>query len=674
MPGLPQEIIIDLTNLVKYPENIYKSFGIFCWHGYNSNPKVIELLINESNDIKNEYQSLGIFNLELKSGIQIFNIKYNKNITNCKNIKFLKIIIKENFGEKWTYINQIMLYEEDEKYINNILKESLISLKESEESFDNDIDIDLDNEKNIKNKNRNNTTELKEEYSKFNDNIDISYSNNEDINKKFNIDDNNNIKKNTINKSNKNKLYHVERIEKILKKNILENDNDIDKLSNISQQNNNLSNNKIFKNVYTNTPNRFIFNKTNIINKKNNINDIIIDKKRPFTPNIIHTKENENIIDNNNNYDNNEPMDSKDYDNILKTQLKDMENQIDLLNKINISNEKAKNFGKTITHNYNKDNINKNIKDELNIKTKEKTMNKTSYNKFYSKLNIHNIKNNNKIDYKENKLNTISLNNKNNKKKNEFNTPQSDIKNHNLFQNSIYSNLNDLTSNNSLDINQRLSYLEHSVFEIRQELNSMSQLILDITSGKYIQNNLKQNIKLILDEYLNEKNLNNKNNNEDINERSFYNEILSEENKQKNIENEINKKIDKKLYNITEQIKYDIYNKYIKPSLNQIEFNMKQSIDELKNKLDKKDKNSKLNNNKNYNTINNINNKNVYEQNNFSGIQSNNDILYNSSSKLTEEKYEEINKLGEKLYQKLLEKEKKLKLLKKETSKFLEDE
>ena len=584
MPGLPQEIIIDLTNLVKYPENIYKSFGIFCWHGYNSNPKVIELLINESNDIKNEYHSLGIFNLELKSGIQIFNIKYNKTIDNCKQIKFLKIIIKENFGEKWTYINQIMLYDEDETYINNILKASMISLKESEESFDNDIDIDFDND--------------------------------------------------DINNNNKKKLYHVERIEQILKKNILENknDNDINKLSNISQPNNN----SIFKNVYTNTPNRFIFNKTNsIINNKIINKENIIDKKRPYTPNIVHTKENENIIDINNN--NKEPLDSKDYDNILKTQLKDMENQINLLNKINISNEK--------------------------------TMNKTSYNKFYSKLINQNINN------KERNFNTISINN-NNKKKNEFkfNTPQLDIKNHNLFQNSLYSNLNDLPNNNSLDINQRLSYLEKSVYEIKQELNSMSNIISNIISGKYIQNNLKQNIKLILDEYLNEKNSNKDINN---NERSFYNEILNEENKQKNIENEINKKLEQKLHNITEQIKYDIYNKYIKPSLNQIEFNMKQSFDELKNKLDKTDKNKKLNNKKNYNTINNINNinnKNAYEQNNFSGIKSNNDILYNSSYKLTEDKYEEINKLGEKLYQKLKEKEKKLKLLKKETSKFLEDE
>ena len=55
---------------------------------------------------------------------------------------------------------------------------------------------------------------------KFNDNMDISYSNNDDINN-----------------NNKKKLYHVERIEQILKKNILENknDNDINKLSNISQ-------------------------------------------------------------------------------------------------------------------------------------------------------------------------------------------------------------------------------------------------------------------------------------------------------------------------------------------------------------------------------------------------------------------------------------------------------
>lgn len=229
MPGIPQEIIIDLSNIIQYLENMYKTFGIFCWHGYNSNRKVIKLLVNEENDIKKEYQSIGLFNLEQKSGIQTFPIQYNKTIDNCKNIKYLKINIKGNFGEKWTYINQIMLYDKDVKYINNILKESMISLRESEESFDiNDIDIYLDTERS--NNGKNNKSELNEEYIKFNDNININNSNNEGINKELdnfnNIvkeneeeNDKNYIKKNIINESNKKKVYHVERIEKIIKNN-----------------------------------------------------------------------------------------------------------------------------------------------------------------------------------------------------------------------------------------------------------------------------------------------------------------------------------------------------------------------------------------------------------------------------------------------------------------------
>ena len=87
-----------------YPSNIYQSFGVFCWHGYNSNPKLIELLISEKdNDIK-DYQSLGIYELVQKSGVQIFPIKYNKIFENAQRIKYMKFIIKENYGEEWTYI------------------------------------------------------------------------------------------------------------------------------------------------------------------------------------------------------------------------------------------------------------------------------------------------------------------------------------------------------------------------------------------------------------------------------------------------------------------------------------------------------------------------------------------------------------------------------------------
>ena len=57
------------------------------------------------------------------------------------------------------------------------------------------------------------------------------------------------------------------------------------------------------------------------------------------------------------------------------------------------------------------------------------------------------------------------------------------------------------------------------------------------------------------------------------------------------------------------------------------------------------------------------------ELNNINEEQNSKDDIYNkTSSKLKKEKYEEINRLGEKLYKKLLEKEKKLKLLKQETN------
>ncbi len=50
------------------------------------------------------------------------------------------------------------------------------------------------------------------------------------------------------------------------------------------------------------------------------------------------------------------------------------------------------------------------------------------------------------------------------------------------------------------------------------------------------------------------------------------------------------------------------------------------------------------------------------------------DLYYKTSSKLRNEKFDEINRIGEKLYNKLLEKEKKLKLLKQEKAKFLDED
>ena len=69
--------------------------------------------------------------MELKSGKQIFPLNYNNIkdsnlIKNIKNIKYIKIVIKENYGGDRTYINQIMLYDKSCKEVNQFfLKESL---------------------------------------------------------------------------------------------------------------------------------------------------------------------------------------------------------------------------------------------------------------------------------------------------------------------------------------------------------------------------------------------------------------------------------------------------------------------------------------------------------------------------------------------------------------------
>ena len=56
---------------------------------------------------------MGFFELEMRDGLQLFNIDYNiLDDENIKNkIKAIKIIIKNSFGGNKTYINQIMFYE-----------------------------------------------------------------------------------------------------------------------------------------------------------------------------------------------------------------------------------------------------------------------------------------------------------------------------------------------------------------------------------------------------------------------------------------------------------------------------------------------------------------------------------------------------------------------------------
>ena len=692
LPGLPQEIIIDLTDLLQYPLNGYQSFGLFCWHGYNTNPKLIELQISIGNNQTKEFQSLGLYELELKNGIQIIPIKYNDEIKNSRNIKYIKIIIKENFGGEWTYINQIMLFDKDYKEINNALKDSIISFSKSafiDNNEDDAIDFDnyevsnekdsLDSRNNIQGKG-----EIANEKNIQNNLLDNINNNIEKIGFEKNY-----VKKKLVIENKFQKDNKISKIEKLLKQNILENEsNDGESISYYNTSNNmlyknktnnnlfDLSENKIFKNTFTKTPNRYIINQKETDNNNKNINK----RNKISTPNIDNINKHNNI--------NKElaHLDSKDYDNILKTQLEDMENQIDLLNKMNIAENKdcylkqknsyaikTNNLEKKEIQNLSNKNINEN-RNDLNILFNKKILNKTAFNNFYHKNNNILEKNNNTINYNEKKINIFKEdkndNNNNYRKKNTyFNTPQSNRNDYNIFERSKY-NLNDLSSNNTIDINKRLDILEKNVFEIRKELYAITQVISVLISGDYIKNIIKENIKIINDEHKKEKKIIINYNNNDSNNQSFYNEILNEENNAKQYDNEINKIIEKSLNKLTEEIKIDIFDKYLYPSLNRIELKMEKSINEINNKINNIIKDNNFNESENIIYMHNIDEN---RRNKFSEIQSNSNLFNKNSAKLRDEKYEEINRLGEKLYEKLLEKEKKLKLLKKETAKFLED-
>ena len=699
---------------------------------------------------------MGTFDLKIKAGKQVFllnydNIEDDSLIKNIKNIRYIKLIIKESFGEDRTYINQVMLYENYFKEVNDYLKESIentrnnlikninFSKKDFEDimsSKNDDITSSKKDESYLPiSQNTFNKMEKwkKSEEDKINDeNIDIgnyyineNNSNNEEKNK-----ENLNEKKDKDN-MNITKNKKVKNIEQILKQNILENNtnrkqtNEEDKkyktLYNDNNLNINANNTSIFNKKYPHTPNRFFINKNNDISKN------LFIKQRHYSPNInninindinekenyINTKKNNNILKKGefinysfkkssvgSNNAKNSPNEEKDYDNILQNQLKDMENQINLMGKdINISNNKnnknnydINNFSKS--NNYGNNHIfsqakMKYFKNDINDEN-DKNMNRTTYTKYnkyspvinnkYSPKKVNNTNSTSNIFFIEenSKYKSPSYRPKNEKSLNNSDNQEIEEINNNYLPEYI---LKDLASNNTMDINRRLDNLEKNVNEIKKEISSMSSKLSNLSSNNFFQNNLKEQIKQICHEYLNEKlnsgenikynsnnirpnyNFNNNNDNH-----SMYSEFMNDENKK--FEVEMNKKIEQKMEIWGETLKNQIFNKLLKPSLNQIEDTMKKNIEEIKEKI------NEINNMNNINNLENINryaNNERYDKKNKMLESTNSDLFSKGTAKLRNEKYEEINRLGEKLYQKLLEKEKKLKLLKQETSKYIEE-
>ena len=112
--SLPQEIIIHINkSYFKYFPKKISTLGIYCWHAYSTNPKLVEILLGVNST--NDYISLGNFDLGLKPGMQLLQLDEDLLLENDNKLNeniYIKIIIKETFGGKRTYINNLSLYED----------------------------------------------------------------------------------------------------------------------------------------------------------------------------------------------------------------------------------------------------------------------------------------------------------------------------------------------------------------------------------------------------------------------------------------------------------------------------------------------------------------------------------------------------------------------------------
>jgi hypothetical protein len=263
--------------------------------------------------------------------------------------------------------------------------------------------------------------------------------------------------------------------------------------------------------------------------------------------------------------------------------------------------------------------------------------NENEQNKGYEENYINN--NNNKVFPRKNILKITNINTTNNSQR---------------F--SVRSNYENAKSANNKLVKEKLDYLEANVIEIKKEINLISERLSFFNSKEFLINNFKDQILDICEEIYNENYYNQKNisiisNSNLDNSQNKNNDFI--------LENEINKKLDEKLGNI----KNNLFDKFLQPKIEEIGNSMKKNIEKIKSKVD--DIGNSLNKQK-YNFE-----KSEGDCPYFQNDDNYDEMIFQSSSKLRNEKFDEINRLGEKLYDKLMEKERKLQDLKNETTKYL---
>ena len=531
---LPQEIILNLSRsfFKEYPKKL-SAIGIYCWHAYPTNPKLVEILISKNND--DNFISFGNFDLCLKPGRQLLQLdeENDSNFLNTENNNYIiKILIKETFGDKRTYINNIYLYENidfmgsgiiNSFNPNDTIKEeddssSIFYLRESRERT-------LPRKK-INNSINNNTITSNKINNDTLTNNNIQIQSQSQINPNFN---NNNIMIKVHSDELKNKDLTIDEFE-IITKTKNKGNKSSEKL-NINNKNIN-SENILIKNNYENDESNILIN-NNIIGTESQFNitefserNNLIKNEDITNQNILLTKTNDDIDEklnnsNNKNADTNKQLNENNIDNKLNKKTSNVES-LD----VSLSSDDLENFGilkGTKTHHnnfFNPPKISEST-DELDnfefqhssgdnkLKNKIDISDKKIMENYFNMQNSSNknsISNNNRnvnclsqknIQKENNNIIIPKEKNKNINKKREKEEKEKEIK---QLKEEIYLIKNEYENykKEQQEINrkyqEKILLLEKHIKKLTTNSNKMNDVLKTLLEAQYIQNQNKNDI------------------------------------------------------------------------------------------------------------------------------------------------------------------------------------
>ena len=447
---LPQEIIINLTkDLFKELPKKISAIGIYCWHAYPTNPKLIEIQISKNKGMS--FISLGNFDLCLKPGKQLLQFDYEINPSLVKdNISdiIIKLIIKETFGDKRTYINNIYLYEN----INLIQKDLMPNMEPIKEEDSNSMIYLRESRERVFTKNFKEINTIQEnKNNKINNDESDSLISDSDLSEKYNKENN---------KDGGNKNIEINNIKKTEMKNndryLNENENEI--LMEMNKQINLMLEKENMNNIQQE-------NEISSKEKSLNINDFNNEEENEKSNSFINNDINEQtlnlLIDEFNKYKQFQEKRMFDYENKIK-HLEIEYNEMLLLNNKMKETLDTLLEAQMIRQNDNGENILNNMRDIIYNKINN------VFNNFnpmgnYNNYNYNMPFNNNRNFYFNNNENYFDNDNINiNRRMYNNNKIPINIKN-NIYERNISEK--DYHTNNNFDNNNQNNYINYSFRE-----------------------------------------------------------------------------------------------------------------------------------------------------------------------------------------------------------------